>query len=250
MIRNEQLCSQQMIVIGRRGGSQRLKVTPPLLFTFSSAATFESRGFQSLERNKTMNWKKFVLLGCVVGSVFAVSTATAQMRGHGNSMGRMGMRGAFMPRSMGRMSMYRAPMINSPSGLRHFGDRDFNRNDRFGRFNRFNDRDFDRDDRFHRFNHFNDFIFIGDFGFPWWWGWGSGPGWGWNWGYPYGYYGGYNYGDYGSGYGYGDSSGSRVAELQRRLARAGYYHGAIDGIMGPATRRAIRAYEGDHGYAG
>src|SRR5260370_40880508 len=81
MIRTEQLCSQQMIVIGRRGGSQRLKVTPPLRFTFSSDATFESRWFQSLERNKTMNSKKFVLLSCVVGSVFAVSTATAQMRG-------------------------------------------------------------------------------------------------------------------------------------------------------------------------
>jgi Putative peptidoglycan binding domain len=31
---------------------------------------------------------------------------------------------------------------------------------------------------------------------------------------------------------------------------AGYYHGAIDGIMGPATRSAIRAYERDHGYVG
>ena len=82
---------------------------------------------------------------------------------------------------------------------------------------------------------------------------------------PYSYYGGYptnnsNYGGYpynnsyhgsgygfGSGYGYGDSSGSRVAELQRRLARAGYYHGSIDGSMGPATRRAIQAYERDRG---
>jgi peptidoglycan hydrolase-like protein with peptidoglycan-binding domain len=39
-----------------------------------------------------------------------------------------------------------------------------------------------------------------------------------------------------------------VTELQRRLARNGYYSGAIDGIMGPATRRAIRAYARDHGY--
>jgi peptidoglycan hydrolase-like protein with peptidoglycan-binding domain len=38
-----------------------------------------------------------------------------------------------------------------------------------------------------------------------------------------------------------------VTELQRRLARAGYYDGAIDGIMGPATRRAIRAYQRDRG---
>src|SRR4029453_2685705 len=97
------------------------------------------------------------------------------------------------------------------------------------------------------------------------WGWGSYPWWGggypygaYGYGYPYGYgygygngYGGYPYGyGYGYsngyhysgyGYGYGGRSGSRVAELQRRLTRAGYYHGAIDGIMGPRTRRAIRA---------
>src|SRR5437762_9663526 len=196
-----------------------------------------------------MNSKKIILLGCVAVCVFAASTATAQMRGHGGSMPRMGMRGAPMSHSMGRMPMHRGPMMNSPSGVRPFGNRDFNRNDRFGRFNRFNH--FDRDHRFHRFNHFNNFnnvVFIGDFGFPWWWGWGWGPSWGWGSGYPYGYYGGYNYGGYGPGYGYSDSSGSRVAELQSRLTSAGYYHGAIDGIMGPGTRRAIRAYERDHGY--
>ena len=161
----------------------------------------------------------------------------------------MGMRGGFMPNSMGRMPMQRGPM-NSPSGFQRFGDRNFNRNDRFGGFNRFNDRRFARFDRFHRFdhfhhNHFNNVVFIGNFGFPWWCGWGWGPWWDGGWGSPYGYYGGY-----GSGYGYGDSSQSRVAELQQRLARAGYYHGAIDGIMGPATRRAIRAYERDRGYEG
>src|SRR5437763_6197171 len=202
-----------------------------------------------------MNSKKIILLGCVAACVFAASTATAQMRGHGgsmprmgmrgpamsHSMGGMGMRGGFMPHSMGRMPMQRGPMMNSPSGFRRFGNRDFNRNDRFGRFNRFNDGRFVRNHRFHHFNHFNHFnnvVFIGDFGFPWWWGWG--------WGYPYGYY-GYNYG---SGYGYSDSSGARVAQLQSRLASLGYYHGAMDGIMGPATRRAIRAYERDHGYVG
>jgi lysozyme family protein len=55
--------------------------------------------------------------------------------------------------------------------------------------------------------------------------------------YPYSYY-PYDY------YGYGDVR--LVAEVQRRLARAGYYHGAIDGILGPETLRAIRAYERDH----
>src|SRR5207248_5442104 len=164
-----------------------------------------------------MNSKKIILLGCVAACVVAASTATAQMRGHGGSMSRMGMRGPPMSHSMGRMPMQRGPMMNSPSGFRRFGNRDFNRNDRFGRFNRFNDGRFVRNHRFHHFNnfnHFNNVVFIGDFGFPWWWGWG--------WGYPYGYY-GYNYG---SGYGYSDSSGSRVAQLQSRLASAGYYHGA------------------------
>jgi hypothetical protein len=113
--------------------------------------------------------------------------------------------------------------------------------------------------RHHRFGR--DVIFIGDFGFPWWWGWG-GPWWGYPYGYGYGYPYGYGYGGYGydygqPGYGYGQpgygaasGSQSRVAELQRRLARAGYYRGAIDGVLGPQTRRAIRAYERDHGDVG
>ena len=69
----------------------------------------------------------------------------------------MGMRGGFMSHSMGRMPMHRGPMMNSPSGFRRFGNRDFNRNDRFGRFNRFNDGRFVRNHRFHRFNRFNHF---------------------------------------------------------------------------------------------
>ena len=170
------------------------------------AILFKSRRVQFVETYSAMNWEKFVLLGCVVACVFAASTAAAQMRAHGNSMSRMGMRGAFTPHSiarmpmqrapmlgsMGRMPMQRAPMMNSALGLR--------------RFNRFNDGDFDRDHRFHHFKNFNEIIFISDFGLPWWWGWGWAPWWDWNWGYPYGsYYSGYGYGYGNSGYGYGPS---------------------------------------------
>jgi len=137
----------------------------------------------------------------------------------------------------------------------------------------------------HRHHHhgFNDFIFIGSFGFPFFgypygygyypysygyypYGYGYGPGYygygsGYS-GYGAGYYGNGYYGNsyYGNGYsgnrvypssyysGYG-SNGNRsgVVRLQRQLARAGYYRGPIDGIMGTRTRYALRAYQHDHG---
>ena len=66
--------------------------------------------------------------------------------------------------------------------------------------------------------------------------------------YGYGYPSGYNYGYYYYNqprYAYGN--GSVVIAVQTRLARAGYYHGPIDGVMGARTSYAIRAYEHDHG---
>ena len=139
-----------------------------------------------------MNWKKLILLSCVVPCVFAVSTATAQMRGRHGPIARMPMRSA--------------PMLNSASGFRRF----------------------------------NEIIIFDNFGFPFYPFYYPPP----YYPYPYGDYYSYGYGGYGYQGGYGN--GSSVVQLQRRLARAGYYHGAIDGIMGPATRRAIRAYERTH----
>jgi Putative peptidoglycan binding domain len=69
-------------------------------------------------------------------------------------------------------------------------------------------------------------------------------------GYPYNYsyYGSYpnNYSYYGSGYGYG-YAGSTVAAVQRRLGQLGYYHGVVDGVIGPQTRGAIAAFESRNG---
>ena len=118
------------------------------------------------------------------------------------------------------------------------------------------------------------FVFIGGFpffGYPF--GYGYGYPYGYGYGYPYGYgYGGYygygsgyygygsgyygngyyNNGYYGNRYSYGSSHGytnGSVVRLQRQLARAGYYHGPIDGIMGSRTQHALRAYQHDHGTA-
>ena len=79
------------------------------------------------------------------------------------------------------------------------------------------------------------------------------PYYGYNYGYPYDYYGGYpsnySYGYYGyTQPGYTTYANSSVViAVQTRLARAGYYHGVIDGAMGPRTHYAIQAYERDHG---
>lgn len=76
-------------------------------------------------------------------------------------------------------------------------------------------------------------------------------------GYPYGgynnyysYYGGYPYSGYTTRYSYTPSygySGSTVAAVQQRLGRLGYYHGTVDGVIGPQTRNAIAAFQSRNG---
>ena len=118
-------------------------------------------------------------------------------------------------------------------------------------WNRHWDRNRDHNWHGHRCHYNNGFWFIYD---PWpWYPYGYGY-------YPYGSY--YDGGYYDSGY-YADQNapaaytdqpqsydGSRVTEVQRALAREGYYDGAIDGTIGPATRNALRRYQREHGLEG
>jgi hypothetical protein len=70
------------------------------------------------------------------------------------------------------------------------------------------------------------------FGFPYWW-------------YPDFYYGyPYGYADYDASpvYDYRYWAGLATA-VQAELARRGYYHGSIDGAIGPGSRDAIRAFQ-------
>ena len=51
-----------------------------------------------------------------------------------------------------------------------------------------------------------------------------------------------------SGYSpYSSSRSSTAASVQKSLTREGYYHGPIDGDVGPGTRQAIAQYQGDNG---
>ena len=128
-----------------------------------------------------------------------------------------------------------------------FRGRDFDRDDRFFHhrhdfalrhhdFDRFRDRDFDRDDRFFHHRHFFFGFDFASFGFPWW--------------YPYPYYYGYpydySYYDYGPAYDYQYWNDLAVS-VQSELARRGYYHGAIDGVIGSGSRQAIRGFQSAQG---
>jgi Putative peptidoglycan binding domain len=77
--------------------------------------------------------------------------------------------------------------------------------------------------------------------------WGYGTSWGYN---PYSYWDGYPYSSYNNysyympTYGY---NASLVASVQRRLGQLGYYHGVVDGVIGPQTHGAIPAFEDRNG---
>ncbi len=104
-----------------------------------------------------------------------------------------------------------------------------------------------RDDWHHRRHGYPRVGYYGGFGYPY----GSPFGYG----YPYGY--GYGYPYFGNSaalYYYGTNGGYRqpvrgvsvVEEVQQRLARAGYYRGDIDGLIGDGTRNAVRRYQRAH----
>jgi Putative peptidoglycan binding domain len=80
------------------------------------------------------------------------------------------------------------------------------------------------------------------------WGYGVSSGY-----YPYSYGGGYPYSGYNNYYSYYTPTygynASMVAAVQRRLSQLGYYHGVVDGVIGPQTRGAIAAFESRNGLA-
>jgi len=136
----------------------------------------------------------------------------------------------------------------------------------------------------HRCRWVNNSWFIFDFGFVPWYGWSYYDAYPYDYYYPYGY-GGYGYGTYGydpgvydqsnyydqGGNNYNDQSNyydqgnsnsydqgrnaprsdeqsaANVADVQDQLTRAGYYHGQIDGVLGPETRHALVRYQSDKG---
>jgi Putative peptidoglycan binding domain len=114
-------------------------------------------------------------------------------------------------------------------------------NHQFGSHHNFNGHRFVVHDHFFR-NHrrfFVGFDFVG-FGFPNWWF----PDY-----YYYGYYGyPYDYATYDSSpvYDYRYWYGLATA-VQTELARRGYYHGSLDGVLGSGSREAIRAFQDAQG---
>lgn len=88
-------------------------------------------------------------------------------------------------------------------------------------------------------NHYNRVVFISGG----WYAWNAG------WWYPaWGYAPDSVYAYNGPIYGYkGLSPDQVVANVQGALQEQGYYHGEVDGLLGPLTRAAIAGYQRDHG---
>ena len=191
-----------------------------------------------------MNTKFLFCFAFLFAVTLATSTVDAGQRHRNNN------RVAFkQSRNGGTRSFVGGNRVTSWNG-QHWNHQNWNgRNWNAARWNNWN---------WHHHHRSRSFVFV-DVGFPFW-------GWGYPYYYdyyPYGYYGGgyygYNSGYYGSStysygnqYGYDNNSGngytngSNVAELQRKLADAGYYRGPIDGIMGSRTYYALKAFRHDH----
>lgn len=179
-----------------------------------------------------MNLKKFTLVSSVALAALAVPVASAQSRGGRSST-----------------ATPSTPHITAPTGSgagAHFANHGARPGNDTGS-NRWGNHDSGWS---HHHRHFYPYYsYYSGFGYPY--GFGYPFGYGYGFGYPYyGASAALYYNGYGNGYrsyGYRDGGGSLVSEVQQRLARAGYYRGAIDGVIGGNTRNAIRAWERSHG---
>jgi Putative peptidoglycan binding domain len=179
----------------------------------------------------------------VAAAVAASLPVTAQVvTGHGMGGGGHGMGGGGHGMGGGGHGMGGGGSHHSIGGAVRGGPHVFT-GQRFGQARFFDrGRSFDHDRFFdhHRFGNHDRFfrhhrhIFVAfdfvAFGYPWWY-----PDWYW---YPDDYY---DY-DYGPAYDY--QYWENLAEsVQSELARRGYYHGAIDGVIGSGSRQAIQAFQ-------
>lgn len=193
-----------------------------------------------------MRWQRF--FGClVVAILLAALPDLTQARGfggggfHGGGFGGGAMRGpsgrggppAAISGSRGFAFGGRRFAFEGRNGMGSFGGRGVHGS--FGRgFDRQDHRVFDR----HRHLFFG-FDFVA-FGFPDWWYF--------DYGYPY--Y-GYPYYDYPDDYAYYDSGPAYdeafwqdlAKRVQLELARRGYYHGQINGVIDSNSQQAIRAFQ-------
>ncbi len=195
------------------------------------------------------------LVAAALAALLPVTARTAAGHGMGGNMGMTPHfssgrgfghgEGRFGGRDFGRFRRDR--FIDRGDRFFDRRDRFFDRRDRGDRFFDRRDRFFDRDDRFF-FRHHDRFFFAFDFaafGFPWWYPYPY-P---YLYPYAYSYYGypyGYSSNDYGPGYDYRYWNALAVS-VQSELARRGYYHGAIDGVIGSGSSQAIRGFQAAQG---
>jgi hypothetical protein len=156
--------------------------------------------------------KTKILAGLLVAAAVAIAPGVALARGGGGggSHGGGDFHGGGFHGGFAHHGFVSDRSFRFGRGFRHDDDRFFGR-----RFRHDDDRFFGR-----RFRDDDDRFFFGHrfvFGNPWPW-----------------YYGPYYLGAYGD---------YTAVAVQRALAQLGYYHGPVDGVVGPQTERAIRWFQ-------
>lgn len=161
-----------------------------------------------------MDWNRLILMGGIALTVAALPAATAQPSSRGPAAPREGAAGANIAASGARSFPASAGARVSAGGGHHWQNGDPHHWDNH---------------RWHRWHHhaFYPYYSFYPYGYPFW---GSS----------------FYFSDSRSAYS-NRGSGSVIVDVQRELARAGYYRGAIDGALGSGTRRAIRLYERANG---
>jgi len=178
------------------------------------------------ERKLSMNWNKITLCSGLAVAVLAAPTMSAQGRPEAR---------VSSPRANFAVAAPRANAgPSSRPNLESHGGRGGNWSNH-GRGGNWQGHGGHRHHRHHRWHRHHRYPYFGYYPFGY--------------GYPYFgssaslYYNGYHpqYVQQNNG------GGSVVLNVQQELARAGYYRGTIDGVIGQGTRNAIRSYERANG---
>jgi hypothetical protein len=223
-------------------GGHRAAVTQPSSVTKKSAGGGSAQGAGAQKtKGKTKGSQQIATQGGQTAGGAAGTQKTKKSKGSATNAAAVQAKGKpFKPQHFNLASKTKpnkaaAPAVNFQQGRRIEGSHNW-QGSNYQVFRNYRSEWHDRD--WWRHNH-SRIVFV--FGGPYYWNSGY---WFPAWGYDPGAYYAYD----GPIYGYNNLPPDQViANVQAALQQQGYYHGDVDGLLGPLTRDAVANYQRDHG---